>query len=200
MEIKQASDQELAFLVKENADSNALQELITRHSGIYMDMLKSYGAGNFNQNQLSEFIEQKDFVIYEAATEFDPERSKFSTFLANKTKYMCLSEKTRFQKNSKIVSLDDVECYQKDTRPSPDEDYIYKDSMHKIMDMIKNHKDKRVEKIFQLRYFGNKAKKVLPWKEVAAQVGLSAPSCINIHDKTLELFKTRIKNEQTIEF
>jgi hypothetical protein len=200
MELNEVSDQELAFMVKKNADNDALQELIVRHSGIYMDMLKAYGGKSFNQNQLNDFIEQKDFVIYEAAKQYEPSRAKFSTFLANKTKYMCLTEKSKFQKNSREVRFDDVDFSQRDTGPSPYETCLQKESFKKVIDMIMGHKDERVKKIFKLRYFGGKGRKLLPWKKVAVELDLSAQSCINIHDRTIELFKNRVKNDQTIEF
>lgn len=200
MEINQATDTQLAKLVAEDANNQALKELVVRHSGIYMDMLKTYGAKSFNNNQLDDFIKQKDSVIYEAALDYDPERAKFSTFLANKTKYMCLSERTKFQKLSKEVSYDNMDWGQSDTSPTPDESCVHSETISKIMDMIENYHDKRVTKIFNLRYFGGQGQKMLPWKEVAKHLDLSAQSCINIHNKTLEIFKNRVKNEQTIEF
>ena len=46
-------------------------------------------------------MEDKDYVIYKAALEYKPEsKAKFSTHLANKTKYMCLTQKTKNKKNS----------------------------------------------------------------------------------------------------
>lgn len=200
MEIQQASDQELVELVKKDADNDAMKELVTRHSGIYINMVKSYGGKSFNQNQLSDFINQKDTVIYEAAQQYNPEKSKFSTFLANKTKFLCLSEKTKFQKNTREVRFDDIDFCQKDSSLNPEEYCIEHETMEKILEMIMSYEDERVGKIFHLRYFCGKGKKMLPWKEVAEKLELSAQSCINIHDRTLELFKNRIKNEQTIKF
>jgi DNA-directed RNA polymerase specialized sigma subunit len=200
MQIDKFSDLKLTKLVQEDSDDEALKELVVRHSGIYMDMLKAYGAKSFNNNQLDDFIKQKDSVIYEAALDYNPERAKFSTFLANKTKYMCLSERTKFQKLSREVSYDDMDWGQSDTALTPDESCVHSETINKIMDMIESYHDQRVTKIFHLRYFGSEGRKMLPWKEVAKHVSLSAQSCINIHNKTLEIFKNRVKNEQTIEF
>lgn len=201
METDKASDKELTERIKNNScDEDALKELICRHSGIYIDMIKVYAGKSFNQNQLNDFIDQKDSVIYEAAKKYDPERSKFSTYLANKTKYLCLSEKTRFQKESKIISLDDIDFCQSDKSLSPDEDCVHNESMANIMKMILNHQDSRVREIFQMRYFKTKTNKLTPWKVIAKKLDLSAQSCINIHNRTLKFFKNRIKNEQTIEF
>jgi RNA polymerase sigma factor (sigma-70 family) len=201
MDLTKSTDQELAAQVRETAcDEGALKELIFRHSGIFMDMLKAYGGKSFNQNQLNDFIDQKDSVIYEAAQKYDPERSKFSTFLANTTKYLCLSEKTKFQKHSIMTSLEETEFCQSDNSPTPDEDCLQNESMEKIKDMITNYHDKRVQQIFKMRYFETNNNKLTPWKKIAKTLDLSAQSCINIHDKTLKIFQNRVKNEQTIEF
>lgn len=200
MILKEVPDQKLTSLVKEERDNEALKELIARHSGIYINMLKTYGGKSLNQNQINDFLNLKDSVIYEAALDYDPEKAKFSTFLANKTKFMCLSEKTRFQKNSNTVNLEDIVFCQKDPSLSPDEECLQKEKMKKIIDMILEHNDERVRHIFYQRYFCGKNKKLMPWKKIGKKIGLSAQSCINIHDRTLAFFKNKIKNEQTIEF
>ena len=89
------TDLALTELIKENNDEEALDELISRHSGIYVDMLKKFGFKCLTHNQVQDIMQDKDYVIYKAALEYDAEKAKFSTHLANKAKYMCLTQKTK---------------------------------------------------------------------------------------------------------
>ena len=57
-------DQELAQKVKEDHDQEALIELIERHSGIYVHMIKCYGSKSLTQDQINNLIDEKDYNIY----------------------------------------------------------------------------------------------------------------------------------------
>ena len=65
-------------MVKEENNEDALDELISRHSGIYVDMLKKFGFKSLTQNQVQDIMADKDYVIYRAALEYDPSRAKLS--------------------------------------------------------------------------------------------------------------------------
>ena len=58
------TDTDLAVLIREKNDELALEELISRHSGIYVDMLKKFGYNGLSFNQISDIMEDKDYVIY----------------------------------------------------------------------------------------------------------------------------------------
>ena len=194
--IEDLTDSALTDLIKANNDENALDELISRHSGIYVDMLKKFGMNCLTQNQVSDIMKDKDYVIYKAALEYDENKAKFSTHLANKAKYMCLTQKTK-NKNSKISNcFEDVEFSQKDRSPTPDEKCKTNDSFLRILNLIEKHKDKRLKTIFHERYFCGKRGKLKPWKEVGKKINLSAQWCITIHDKAIIEFSRKIDNEK----
>tara|TARA_R100000231_G_scaffold502_2_gene908 strand:+ start:42 stop:638 length:597 start_codon:yes stop_codon:yes gene_type:complete len=194
--IEDLTDSALTDLIKADNDENALDELISRHSGIYVDMLKKFGMNCLTQNQVSDIMKDKDYVIYKAALEYDENKAKFSTHLANKAKYMCLTQKTK-NKNSKISNcFEDVEFSQKDRSPTPDEKCKTNDSFLRILNLIEKHKDKRLKTIFHERYFCGKRGKLKPWKEVGKKINLSAQWCITIHDKAIIEFSRKIDNEK----
>ena len=112
--IAELTDSDLTEKIKESNDGDALSELISRHSGIYVDMLKKFGYRSLTENQISDIMGDKDYVIYKAALEYDPEKAKFSTHLANKAKYLCLTQRTKNKKNNLISNYDDLEFCQKD--------------------------------------------------------------------------------------
>ena len=134
--IESLTDSSLTSLIKEENSEEALNELISRHSGIYVDMLKKFGGHCLTQNQVMDIMGDKDYVIYKAALEYDETKAKFSTHLANKTKWMCLTQKTK-NKNSKIVGdFNEIEFCQKDNSSPPDESCKENDSFTRILNLI----------------------------------------------------------------
>jgi len=186
----------LTKMVKEENDEKALEELISRHSGIYIDMLKKFGFKCLTQNQVQDIMAEKDYTIYKAALEYDPNRAKFSTHLANKTKWMCLTQKTKNKNNKDFSNFEDIQYYQKDKGSTPAELCDTNDSFSRIINLIKKHKDKRLQTIFHERYFCGVGGKLKPWKEVAKKINLSAQGCINIHDKAIKELSNKINNEK----
>ena len=193
--IAELTDSDLTEKIKESNDGDALSELISRHSGIYVDMLKKFGYRSLTENQISEIMGDKDYVIYKAALEYDPEKAKFSTHLANKAKYLCLTQRTKNKKNNLISNYDDLEFCQKDETLNPRDQYILNDSFGRVLNLIEKHQDKRLKIIFHERYFCGKKGKLKPWKQVAEKVNLSAHGCINIHNRALKDIKNKIKND-----
>tara|TARA_B100000945_G_scaffold117576_1_gene93438 strand:+ start:8681 stop:9277 length:597 start_codon:yes stop_codon:yes gene_type:complete len=194
--ITKLTDTALAEKIRDSNDGEALNELISRHSGIYVDMLKKFGYKSLTENQISDIMEDKDYVIYKAALEYNPEKAKFSTHLANKTKYLCLTQRTKNKKNYLTSNFDDLEFCQKDDSLNPRDQYAFTDSFARILNLIEKHEDKRLKVIFHERYFGGKQGKLKPWKQVAEKVNLSAQGCINIHNRAIKELKNKIKNEK----
>jgi hypothetical protein len=62
-----------------------------------------------------------------------------------------------------------------------------KEDIERIFSSIDLIKDKRVKKIFKMRYKNNK--KLTPWKKIAKKLDLSIQGCINIHNKHLTEIK-----------
>jgi len=189
------TDTELANRVKEKNDEGALLELISRHSGIYVDMVKRFGCKSLSIDQVGDILDEKDYNIYKAAIDYEEERAKFSTYLANKTKFICLTKKTQNKKNNKFINYEDVDFFLVSKDNTPDEECFNNEKFSRALNMIVKHKDERVKTIFIERYFGGKGNKVTPWNKVAKKVNLSTQGCINIHNKTIKQFQNKIKNE-----
>ena len=196
MSMSSEEDQELAQRVRDDHDEEALIELISRHSGIYIHMIKCYGSKSLTNDQLHNLIEEKDYNIYKAALDFDESKSKFSTYLANKTKYICLTEKTLNKKRNKSVAYDEIDFCQVSEDPSPDSECLLNEGYNRMINLILKHSDDRVKTIFYERYFCGEKGKLKPWKKIADKINLSTQGCINIHNKTLNEFKKKIQNEK----
>jgi hypothetical protein len=60
-----------------------------------------------------------------------------------------------------------------------------------IKNIISQVKDKRVKKIFNIRYFNGAIKKT-PWAKIAKELGVSTQTAINLHNKTITLIKRKM--------
>ena len=194
--IESLTDTDLTERVRDCNDDSALGELISRHSGIYVDMLKKFGFKCLTHNQIQDIMQEKDYIIYKAALEYDHTKAKFSTHLANKAKYMCLTQKTKNKNNKISGNFDEIQYCQKDKSKTPDESCKINDSFSRILNLIEKHKDKRLKTIFHERYFCGSRGKLKPWKEVAKKINLSAQGCINLHDKAVKELNYKINNEK----
>ena len=185
-------DQELIDNIKNHQDvTKSLSELVDRHSGIYFDVVNRYVPTTSTYCDKQELFDDRDFNIYNAALKYDPEKgAKFSTFLGNETKFVCLNAYNRAKKKPLISR-------------SPDNlDFIEKEDENTIMDgillkeintLIKKNADPRVAKIFHMRYNEGNGNRTLPWNKIAPHVGLSIQGCINVHDMEIRNLKRKLK-------
>ena len=191
----QDSDNYLIKEIKKGKNDNFLKELISRHSGIYVEMVRRYGQKHLTHTQINDLMDEKDFNIYEAALDYEEDKSKFSTYLANRTRYHCLTNKTINKKSANFVNFNDVEFEQEDKALNPCQEFSQKEFLKKICFLIEEHEDKRVTEIFKQRYFSGVGSKLKSWKAIASELNLSIQGCIDIHNRTIEQFKKKIQND-----
>jgi len=194
--MSESTDTELAFKVQKVNDEEALGELISRHSGIYVDMIRKFGGKSLTENQVADLMGEKDFNIYKAAIEYNPDKSKFSTFLAIKTKYLCLTSKTVNKKTNHFVDFDEESFRLASNSVPPDEASADNEIIAKLYSIIDRHPDKLVRQIFEERYFSGKNNKLKSWKEISKSVGLSIQGVINIHNRTLPEFQKQLQHAE----
>jgi len=191
------SDLDLIKNIKKNRNvDESLQELVNRHSGIYLDIVNSFLKNCNNDSLRDEIINDKEYAIYNSVLKYDENRgTKFSTFLGNEAKWMCLNASN---KNKKYVELND-NCY--DFENLKDETVIpinnFKDTiLNEFNRQISKHPDKRIQKIFSMRYSGNN--KLTPWRKISKVMNLSIQGCINIHNTALNSISKNIRSKYEI--
>ena len=176
----------------------SLDRLASLHSNIYYKMVNSYIADS-NTSLKEELFGECKYHIFYAAKEYDfDKKSKFSTYLANKTKWMCLNINT---KNKRVLS--NLDLMYKSTVNAPIEsnpidlkNMINQEVLRKVFSMAKIDSDSRIEKIFNLRYVEGEKNKVMPWKNVCKHVGMSIQGCINIHNNFINKIKEGLINDK----
>ena len=197
-EVNSLEDFQLVENIKKDRLTNdSLKELINRHTGIYLDIVNKYTQSSNATNKL-DLIDEKDYNIYQAALKYQDDRgTKFPTFLGNETKWICLNKHNKKKKDPQL-SIDDIK--ESDILTNKPEK-IKKDDLEIFSEAIKfskTHKDKRVEKIFEMRYITGEQNKVMPWKKISEELNMSIQGCINIHNSAIEKFKIELKEKNYV--
>jgi len=186
------SDLSLINKIKNDNDGGCLEELINRHSGIYVYIVDKY-TKNKNSCLNRDFIlDDKDYVIYQSALSYKPEKnSKFSTFLANQTKWKCLNAINNVR-NKPTTSIDRV--YGKISDEDNSHEILCKmEAFDCFNKMLEEENDPRVKKIIDIRYNTTNTK-LVPWRIVSKEMDLSIQGCINIHNRFIKKVKQQFDN------
>ena len=191
------SDLDLINSIKKKKKvDECLQQLVDRHSGIYLDIVNSFLKNCNNDSLRDEIINDKEYAIYNSVLKYDENRgTKFSTFLGNEAKWMCLNASN---KNKKYIELND-NTYDFETIKDNYEQTVvnFQDQILKdFNEQIIKHPDKRIQKIFSMRYSGNK--KLTPWRKISKVMNLSIQGCINIHNTALNSISKNIRSKYEI--
>jgi DNA-directed RNA polymerase specialized sigma subunit len=188
------SDSDLIENIKNaNNVDESLQELINRHSGIYLEMVNAFLRNCNNDSLKDDIVSEKALIIYNSALKYDSTKgTKFSTFLGNEAKWTCLNASN---KNKKFLELNDQNFdFQtlKEEKETEKEDF-----KNQILNKFRKHldvyPDKRVSKIFNMRY--ENVNKLTPWRKISKEMDLSIQGCINIHNSALKTIAKKIKLE-----
>ena len=184
------SDYTLISNIQEENDEDSLLEIIDRHSGIFHTMVNQFMSHPHCSLDKSLLVGEKDSTIYSAALNYDPTRkTKFSTHLANQTKWKCLNILNKKKKN-KEFQLDDNSNYDEPFSDGFLREIDKGEAFSLFNKCLKKEKDERVKKIIDLRY-GVDNNKLTPWRKIAEKLDMSIQGCINIHNR----FINKVKKE-----
>ena len=184
------SDYTLISNIQEKNDEESLLEIIDRHSGIFHTMVNQFMSHPHCSLDKSLLVGEKDSTIYSAALNYDPTRkTKFSTHLANQTKWKCLNILNKKKKNREL-QLDENNNYSEPFCDSFLREIDKEEAFSLFNKCLKKEKDERVKKIIDLRY-GVDNNKLTPWKNIAKELDMSIQGCINIHNR----FINKVKKE-----
>ena len=187
------SDLTLIEKLQERKDEDSLLELIERHSGIYHSMVNHFMSHPQNALDKDQMVNEKDATIYSAAMNYDPNRkTKFSTHLANQTKWKCLNLLNK-NKRMKQFFIDEDENHFEPSCESFIADLTRGEVLSVFKTCLKKEKDERVKKIVDVRY-GRADNKLTPWRVISEELEMSIQGCINIHNRFIEKVKRHIKN------
>ena len=188
-------DQSLVNNIQNQVNSEkSLMELVNRHSGIFYEIINKFVPSNSHICSRHDLFDDRELHIYNTALKFDPDKgTKFSTFLGNETKWLCLNSYNKAKrKYCEPKSPEDLELLNK-IYPTESIDI---NLINEIYFIIDKHPDSRVSRIFKMRYKDGKNHKLLPWKKIAPKVKLSIQGCINIHDNVISDLKNKLLKKE----
>lgn len=169
-EIAQMSDNDLVSLVKQDGSDAAMREIITRHSGAYINVVERYaGTGYCNLNDIKD---ERDVNMYDLVMRYDPTRgAKLSTFIHNNTRYLCQKARRSEFSQAKFHGGAYVKAdkeYDSDTdgaamhyaiyheAPKREEEAFSADDIESILEQVaKEVYDQRFVTIARMRVFGD---------------------------------------------
>jgi len=156
-------DSVLIDRIKESADNAATLELITRHSGVYIDVINQYAFSP--KIQVPELRDDKTFNLYSWALTYDPTKeTQFGSYVGKKTRWMCLNILNR---DAQSVEMDvNAPNTDLDTQGNADRNT----ELGEINTEVGKIKDPLFWRIFKLRF---NEKKPLSWRALAPRVGMS---------------------------
>jgi len=191
--ITETEDIYLIDNIKKYNDEESLKVLIERHSGLCNSLYKKYSSPlQASGVCLDDIIKEKDYMVYKSALSFDiNKRSKFSTWLYNQIRFQCLNS---INENSHYLALDQDKLnflIEKEHVKNPE---ISKNLNQYIYSIIESLSDKRIEKIFKLRYAGENRKK-MSWSKISKKLNISTQTAINLHNKTIKFLKNKINSQ-----
>ena len=101
----------ISKIQEDNSDQKSLIALVDRHSGIFHTMVNHFMSSPQCALDKTQIVEDKEMTIYDSALNYDPSRNtKFSTHLANQTKWKCLNALNKKKKNKEYF-IDDENSY-----------------------------------------------------------------------------------------
>lgn len=137
-------------------------------------------------------MEERESTIYSSAMSYDPtKKTKFSTHLANQTKWKCLNLLNK-KKRSKEFLINDEKNYIEPSCESFLGDITKDEAFSLLENSLEREKDLRVKKIIDMRYNGMD-NKLTPWRIIAKELEMSIQGCINIHNRFINKLKTQEK-------
>jgi RNA polymerase sigma factor (sigma-70 family) len=188
------NESQLIKKIKKYNCSDSLRELENMHGGLCVKIIKKYlNQLNDKNFSIEDMLRDKVYVVYQSALSFDPKRNiKYSTWLGNQIRYFCLNT---LNKNKNNLCLDNEKIKYLVEKKQIEESNTQMDQskLDYIFDIIHNMKDKRIEKIFKMRYFDSK--KLKAWNEIGKKLHISTQTAINIHNKALEFLNKKITSK-----
>lgn len=169
------TDLSLVNAVKQTGSSEAMSELIARHSGIYCQILDDYLPAEKFPVQKEDLRREKDFHIFQAVQSYRPETNmKFPVYLGQTIKWKCQTLKTK-GKDRFNVSFESLNFSpQEEEKPSWDG----KIQIEEIFNYAENYPNDLARKIINMRYITGKR---MPWKKIAKELDISVSWATSIH-------------------
>jgi len=183
-------DNQLIENIKKGEDeTTSFLEICNRHKNLFYQTVNKYTCGR-KKIVRDDFLKDMYIIFYKSIMDFDESRnSKFSTYLANRTKWACINDYHKNKKEDNLINIEESTIQIEDKN----KEVFTLSDIQSVLSKIRKEKDKRLFKIFHLRYFKGKGNKLMPWRQVCqnANLNLSVQGCINVHNNYINKIKVK---------
>lgn len=187
-----------------NGDNSALLSLIEKHSGICVETYKKYiNLPTVSGFVSDEIISSKDYIIYNSAKTFDPSMgAKFSTWLANQTRFYCLN---CINKYGKLIPVEEEPLkllIEKNNKAdsgleNAKQSEVKSEILEIVKDTLSTLTNSKVKECIERKYFSSEDK-CKSYTEIAEEMGVTVQTVINWHKKFIKLVKQKCKNRKIL--
>jgi len=194
--IEELCDNSLVKRVKKDGCNRSFKEILNRHEKLfykicqnYMSILESKG------HKREEILSEMCFVLFKAVNSYNTnKKTKLSTWIGNCSKYYCLS---LINVKNRFIDADEevIEFY---VNNKSKESFYFEETQNEnkefVFEILKQLKDPRVKKVFQLRYFDQDKKNKKPtWSVIAKKIKTSTQTAINLHQRGIKILTKKYK-------
>jgi len=189
------SDNYLVERIRISDCEGSLKELIKRHSPLCFKIIKKYSSTFYANNiDIVEASSDKNLIIWNSAKSFISDKNvKFSTWLANQVKYSCLNAINKKAKDRLVTTENEILDILKERAPEEEDSNLFEFANN----ILKQLKDKRIKKIFSMRY--SCLHKKPSWCLIAKQMKISTQTAINLHNRGIKVLRKKIKSEKFLD-
>ena len=199
-ELEKLPDNVLVQHIKEQTGDcdDSIKILAARHSGLCYQIAARYTNVLPHSTGISipDLIGNGEERVYDAAEDYDfSKNTKFSTWLGTKVRFHCLDvlKEEKKYNNYGQETLDFlVDSHHANMMPQ----YSIQAEADYALWILKELSDKRIHRIFMLRYFG-KPNKLTCWADIAKKIKLSYQGVINLHEQGRRFLKTKLSQKNT---
>lgn len=186
------TDIDLINKVKQEQDNDAINELVNRHSGCYLQVVNKYCSMSSGKLSLQDLSEDKTYNIYKYAQTYNPDKEcKFSTYVSNMTRYTCLDLLKKEPEIKEYLDAPDKFnggiCLEENipTSYTTNENLDIFDLDVAIHKVIKNPKFKKIIKLRHPRFIA----KSMCWTEIGKRVGMSNEGARRLYNRNIKKIK-----------
>lgn len=189
------TDYSLIKKIKKDNCSDSFVELTNRHCKLFYSICNKYvSPAKHNEIHLD-----MNFVFLKSLNSYKKnKKTKFSTWLGNCTRYYCLNYT---KAESKYIDAEDDETTRLLFTTKSIENYHNEElkyDIDHIFSILDEQQDKRIPKIFRMRYL-HITKKRPTWKTIGESFNLTSQTIINLHSKGRTIIKKSLKDKNSFD-
>lgn len=175
--------------IKQEDDQKSFIELVNRHTGIYNTIAYSYTKTG-DKSIYQDILNDREYNFYSFIKEFDENKNmKFSTYVGERTKFICL-DKNRLNKRYSFEEVSDNLEYQGQSIDIE----VYGDNMiKKLKDAVSKIQNVKFRKIMEMRFFSSS--QLMKFSEIAANMNVTTQYVNKIYNDNIDQFMKDFKEK-----